>query len=264
MNQEPTCYPPSDKRLKATKSKMPANHSFCVNPQSSHYDVDFPSLPLKWKKISAQMIMSSGEILNLRLDSRITQSEFYQLVVDYLHHTPENQYITCDHIMIHRDADQKDLYPYGAPLCPVEDEIFHLRVEPYQPPTYSVHFSWEADLMDETSESYIASDLCIYELHPSVHNLFPTEKRIFDDSYAIRRPFQDDNPSVFKIYRLEDIEIKRMHFTKSCDWGYIRIPDSAVAMTKIEDLYAEVTKHTPLSEKLLEKMKQAYLTLISH
>jgi hypothetical protein len=244
---------------------MPAHMTYSINPLSSHYDVEFPPLPVKWKKITASMILPSGESLHLRLDSRITQSEFYELVIRYLHRTPENQYITLDHLMICRDTDQKSLHPYGLPLSPVTDELFHLRVEPYQPPTYSIHFSWESDLTDtETCESYITSELSIYESYPSVHNIFPTERCIYSQIYIIRRPFHDDNPPVFKIYRMEDIEILRMHFTKSCDWGYIRIPDPTRAMSRMEDLFADVTKNIQPPPSLLEKMNNAYQELIDN
>jgi hypothetical protein len=244
---------------------MPSHMTYSINPLSSHYDVEFPPLPVKWKKITASMILPSGESLHLRLDSRITQSEFYELVKRYLHRTPENLYITVDHLMICRDMDQKSLHPYGLPLSPVTDEIFHLRVEPYQPPRYSVHFSWEADLMDtEKVDSYISSELAIYESYPSVHDIFPTEKCIYSKSYAIRRPFQDDNPSVFTVYRMEDIEILRMYFTKSCDWGYIRIPDQTRAMIRMEDLFVDMTKCIQASPSLLEKMNKAYQELINN
>jgi hypothetical protein len=218
--------------------------SFSIITTSSNYNLEFPVLP-KSKSPSTVPIyikLLSGDLIHLQVTRNISQYDFYEIVYRHLSGLPEYHSIQLINLILYRTFDDgKDnqlLEHISLLLCPKNDEIFPLFIEPF--PFYLDFCNEDIRLTDDSINTYVVINLHIRDKTKSY-----LEDKIFSQDYLLRCPMSQGDLFIPQIWSMDHITVQNMHFSNFGDWGYIDNPDPDLVINDITQLVSDFTRETP-------------------
>ena len=217
--------------------------SFSQTSTSSKYDFEFPFLS-KFKtpsNIPISIKLISGDLIHLELAPNTTLFDFYEIVYKHLSGLPEYSSVKYTDLILYRTIDQEQteiLEHISKVLSPKNDEMFLLFIEPFP---FSIYFCNESiHLKDDSSNEYVVISLSIEDKMKS----YP-ENKILGQDYLLHRPTSKGDLFIPRIWSMEHINVRRMHFSNFGDWGYIENPDQSLVINDPTRLVSDFIRETP-------------------
>jgi len=129
---------------------------------------------------------------------------------------------------------------------------------------HEVSLSIVCILMDETPNSgycrYLVADLCIYDKTGQTYG----GDLLHSDCFVILHPREKDgdNLQTTHFYKIDDIEVRRMHFIRGAgfDWGYMQIPNKNSVLNNWRDMLNDFLPNKP---DLADKTNKNYRKLVN-